>query len=261
MVGERLKPGDVDNDLFDRAKRIEWLDFEKIKESKVLMVGAGATGNETGKNLVLSGFKKITIVDMDYVVKSNLARCLFFSELDLEKRNMKAEVVATGMKKIAPDIKVEPIISKIQDLGEGFVKQFDMVLGCLDNILARLHVNSHCYLRRVPYVDAAMEGFAGKVQAVIPPKTPCLQCGMNRSHGRIVELRFSCTGNDVSFFTPKIAAEITTTSVVSAIQVREALKIICGREDKVIKNVMFYNGIKNTMDVYEMTIDSDCPNH
>jgi hypothetical protein len=32
MVGERLKPGDVDNDLLDRAKRIEWLDFEKIKE-------------------------------------------------------------------------------------------------------------------------------------------------------------------------------------------------------------------------------------
>lgn len=261
MVGERLKPGDVDNDLFDRAKRIDWLDFEEIKKTKVLMVGAGAIGNETGKNLALSGFEDITIVDMDYVLKSNLARCLFFSELDLQKRTMKAEAVAIGMKRIAPHISVEPIVSKIQDLGDDFIKNFDITLGCLDNVLARLHVNSHCYLHRIPYIDAAMERFAGKVQVVIPPATPCLQCGMNRSHGRIVELRFSCTGNNVSFFTPKIAAEITTTSVVSAIQVREALKIVCGQKDTVIKNVIFYNGVKNTMDVFEMSIDDDCPNH
>ena len=112
---------------------------------------------------------------------------------------------------------------------------FDLVFGCLDNIAARLHVNSHSYLARSPYIDGGTNGFRGKVQVVIPPETPCLQCAMNRTHYRVMEKRFSCTGSDVSYFEPKMPAEITTTSVVAAIQVREAVKLASGRQEKCIQ--------------------------
>ncbi|MCK4266806.1 MAG: ThiF family adenylyltransferase, partial [Thermoplasmata archaeon] len=125
MVREFLKPGDVDEDRFERAKRIDWLDFDSIVKAKILMVGAGAIGNETGKDLVLSGFRDITVVDMDHIVSSNLARCLFFSDRDAEGKEMKARVVAEGMMVLGDDITVRPITSKVQELGEDFVSKFD----------------------------------------------------------------------------------------------------------------------------------------
>ena len=260
MAGDKLIPGDVDQDRFDRAKRIGWLDLDAISNSRVLMVGAGAIGNETAKNLVLSGFRDITVIDMDHIVRSNLARCLFFSDSDAESGAMKAQVVSAGMKRIASHVKVTPVIGMVQDQKEGFIGDFDMVLGCLDNVLARLHLNSHCYHLRLPYIDAAMDGFSGKVQVVVPPETPCLQCAMNKTHAKIIEQRFSCTGNDISLFLPKIGAEITTTSVVAAVQVREGLKLASGSKD-IIKNVFYYNGVRNSADILELEVDPECPNH
>jgi hypothetical protein len=84
---------------------------------------------------------------------------------------------------------------------------------------------------------------------------------MNRSHYRVMEKRFSCTGSDVSFFEPKVPAEITTTSIVAAIQVREALKLASGRNEKCIRNVMFYDGLDGTTDQLEVDIDPECPMH
>jgi molybdopterin/thiamine biosynthesis adenylyltransferase len=102
---------------------------------------------------------------------------------------------------------------------------------------------------------------AGRVQVVIPPSTPCLQCGMNRTHFKVMDRRYSCTGNEASFYEPKLPAEITTTSVVAAIQVREAVKIMSGREMDCIKHVLHYNGLTNASENLELSIDPRCPMH
>lgn len=261
MVEECIVTGEQDTDRFDRAKRIGWIDIDAVSNARVLMVGAGAIGNEVAKNLALSGFGNVTVVDMDRVVSSNLTRCLFFSERDSVEHSLKADAVADGMRGLYGMIDVKTFTEKIQDLGDDFVGGFDIVLGCLDNVLARMHLNAQSCYHSVPYIDGAMDGLRGKVQVVIPPETPCLECGMNRSHGRIIEQRFSCTGNDVSVYLPKVGAEITTTSIIGAIQVREALKLVCGKGDECIRNVVYYDGVKNTMDVLEMEKSPDCPNH
>ena len=93
-----VRVGDIDNDRYDRSKRLGWFDIEKVKKAKVLVVGAGALGNETCKDLVLSGFRNITLVDMDRIVMSNLNRCIFFSEEDARKKRYKAEVMAEKLK-------------------------------------------------------------------------------------------------------------------------------------------------------------------
>jgi molybdopterin/thiamine biosynthesis adenylyltransferase len=237
------------------------LNIEAISQARVLMVGAGAIGNEVAKNLVLSGFRNITVVDMDHIVNSNLARCLFFSEADAAQDRLKAEIITNGMMKLDKNINATAITGKIQNQGDSFVRDFNVALGCVDNVLARLYLNAQCCYNRIPYVDGAMDGLKGKVQVVIPPETPCLECGMNRSHAKIVEQRFSCTGNDVSLFLPKIGAEITTTSIVGAMQVREAVKLVSGRGTECLKNVAYYNGMKNSLEVLEIEINPDCPNH
>ncbi len=250
-----------DEDRLERSRRISWLDMDRITGARCLVVGAGALGNEVVKDLVLSGFKNIELVDMDHVVRSNLNRCVFFREGDAETKLLKADVVAVRASELDPTTVIVPSIARIETYDVDRFRSFDLVLGCLDNIAARLHVNSHSYLARVPYVDGGTNGFRGKVQVVIPPSTPCLQCAMNRSHYRVMEKRFSCTGSDVSYFEPKMPAEITTTSVVAAIQVREALKLVSGKEGNCIRNVMFYDGLSGSAEELEVGLDQECPMH
>jgi molybdopterin/thiamine biosynthesis adenylyltransferase len=235
--------------------------MDKIQNAKVLMVGVGAIGNEVAKNLILEGFRNISIIDMDYIVRSNLNRCLFFTDLDANKKRLKAEVVAEKMMQMDSEIKVDFYTKKIEEMPEDFIPSHDVVLGCLDNVGARLHLNAHSYYNKIPYIDGATLGLVGKVQVVIPPETSCLECGMNKTHMKILEKRFSCTGTDITFFEQKMAAEITTTAIVAAIQVRETAKLVSGHSDKTIRNMFYYDGKRNVADELEIDINPDCPHH
>ena len=69
---------DSEDNPFDRQERIDWWSQEKLKEAKVMVVGAGAIGNETLKNLALLGLGNIFIVDFDVISTSNLSRTVLF---------------------------------------------------------------------------------------------------------------------------------------------------------------------------------------
>lgn len=253
--------GEKDGDRWDRSRRIEWMDMERVQAGRYLVLGAGALGNEVVKDLVLAGARNITLVDMDSVVRSNLSRCVMFRERDSAERRLKAEVVAERAADLDPEVRVRAVVGRIQQLDGREWSEHDIVLGCLDNIAARLHANAHAYYHRIPYIDGGTDGFAGRVQVIVPPSTPCLQCGLNKSHYKVMEKRYSCTGSEITYYRPSVAAEITTTSIIAATQVREALKIVCGRDDAVIRNVVHYNGMQNTWDELEMSVEPSCPLH
>jgi len=254
-----IRPGERDEDRHDRTKLIPWVDMERVRSAKVLVVGAGALGNEVVKNLVLFGFRQVDVMDMDSVVRSNLSRCVLFREGDQRSGKGKASLVAERARELDPESLVKAMEGKVQSLEPTDMGRYDVILGCLDNVAARLHLNANSYHARVPYVDGGTSGFRGRVQAVVPPLTPCLQCGMNRSHFKVMERRFSCTGQDTVFYQPKMAAEITTTSVIAAVQVREAVKILSGRT--AIAHVMHYDGLEGTSEVFTLDVDPGCPNH
>ncbi len=258
---EPIHAGEIDQDRWERSRRIEWLDMERVQSASFIVVGAGALGNEAVKDLVLAGARRLTLIDMDRVVRSNLNRCVFFREEDQQAKRFKTEAVASRAMELDPAVEVRTFEQRIEELPEDEWKKHDIVLGCLDNVAARLHVNAHSYHNGVPYIDGGTNGFAGRVQVVVPPLTPCLQCGMNRSHYRILERRHSCTGSEVTFFEPKVPAEITTTALIAAVQVREALKIVCRRQEAVIKHVLHYNGLRNAWDELELSVDPACPMH
>ncbi len=260
MVGP-LRVGETDQDRFDRARRIRWLDLGRISEARALVIGAGAIGNEVAKDLVLSGFRRTTIVDMDRVVGSNLNRCIFFTRADAERRTLKAEAVARGMSVLADDLEVSAVTGRIEDLPDSAFREHDVVLGCLDNIAARININARSYAAMKTLIDGAMDGFLGRVTVVRPPDGACLQCGMNRTHAKVASLRFSCTGEGVVFHEPRVAAEITTTSVVAAVMVREAIKVVSGRDDLLLSNAFYYDGQDNRSEEMEIPLDPRCPVH
>lgn len=250
-----IASGFPDGDRFDRMRRVDWIDMDSIREARCLVVGAGALGNEVVKDMVLAGFRDITVVDMDDIVVSNLSRCLFFRESDVRKV-MKADVIAERASELDPEASITPLVMKVQDLDDW---NFDVIAGCLDNISARMHVNSHAYYHDIPYVDGATDGFYGKIQVVLPGG-PCLQCAMNRSHVRETEKRFTCTGSG-SAYVPKTASDITTTSVIAGMQVREVMKIVSGRTDMCTEHVSYYDGNKGEMCTLKVSVDRECHNH
>jgi molybdopterin/thiamine biosynthesis adenylyltransferase len=258
---EVIRPGEIDDDRFDRSRRVEWLDLDTVFRARVLMVGAGAIGNEVGKGLALSGFRNVTIVDMDRVVGSNLNRCLFFSRADSDRGRFKAEVLAEGMERLGERLTVRSITQPIEEVSSDVFRGHDIVLGCLDNIVARIHVNSHAYRASTPYIDGGMDGFVGKVTVVQPPNGPCIQCGLNGTHARVAGLRFSCTGADTVFHEPRLAAEITTTSVISAVMVREALKVASCQPGLLLSNTFYYDGRRNVSEELEVPLNPSCPVH
>nr|NIT75665.1 ThiF family adenylyltransferase [Thermoplasmata archaeon]NIU47811.1 ThiF family adenylyltransferase [Thermoplasmata archaeon]NIY02036.1 ThiF family adenylyltransferase [Thermoplasmata archaeon] len=235
--------------------------LELTRRAHVLVVGAGALGNEVVKNLVLSGVGNITLVDMDRVVASNLNRCVFFTPEDAETSRPKVDAVAEGATRLDGSVQFHTENQRIEDLGEGIFTGKDVVVGCLDNLATRVHVNANAYWMRIPYVDGGTMGLMGKVHVVVPPETSCVECTLNSSHYRIIEQRYSCTGADTTFVEPKLASEVTTTAVVAAVESREVMKVVNGRRDLLMSNLFYYDGNRNVSDVLEVAINPECPNH
>ncbi len=258
---EILRPLEFDRDRFDRSRRIEWLNIDAISRARVLMVGAGALGNEVGKNLALSGFRDVTVVDMDTVAVSNLSRCLFFREDDAKESRPKAELVANGINSLSGANSSKAVTASIEEVGHALFEGSDVILGCLDNVLARTHVNGRSYHAGKIYIDGGMDGLTGRVMVVRPPDGACLQCGMNKSHAKVANLRFSCTGAETVFHEPRMAAEITTTSLLAAIMVREVVKHVSGRDDLLLSNMLYYDGKQNRMDELEIPRNPECVVH
>src|SRR5947208_560139 len=94
-------------DRYLRHDLIDWFDQDLLKRLRVLVVGAGAVGNEVIKNLVLLGVGAIRIVDFDHIEVHNLTRSVLFSEADVGKS--KAEVAAAAAQRLDPNCKVEAI--------------------------------------------------------------------------------------------------------------------------------------------------------
>ena len=123
---------------------MSWWKKEVVREAKVMVVGAGALGNEVIKNLTLLNIGYIFIVDFDIIEYSNLSRSILFRESDCNHK--KCEVAEKRIKEINPNIKVQTLDGDISaDVGLGIFRRMDVIIGCLDNRLARLFLNRACH--------------------------------------------------------------------------------------------------------------------
>ncbi|KAG9230379.1 hypothetical protein BJ875DRAFT_157742 [Amylocarpus encephaloides] len=146
------------------------------KEARVLMVGAGGIGCELLKNLVLSGFGEIHIVDLDTIDLSNLNRQFLFRYEHIKKS--KALVAKEAAHAFNPSVKLEAHHSNIIDPGfnVAWFKSFTMVFNALDNLDARRHVNKMCLAADVPLIESGTTGFNGQVQVIKKGVTACYEC-------------------------------------------------------------------------------------
>jgi len=254
---------EIDENRYSRLKLIPWWDQDRLFASRVMVVGAGALGNEVIKNLALLGVGNLLIVDFDRVESSNLSRSVLFRPQDEGKP--KAECAARAARQINPDVKAVAIVGDvIHDVGLGTFRAVDLVIAGLDSREARLAVNVACWKVGKPWIDGAIEALHGVARVFVPPDSACYECTMNEMDRRLVAARQSCsllTRDD--FIEGKIPTTPTTASVIAGIQTQEAVKLLHARRDlpSLAGRGFFFNGLTHDSFVVEYDRNQDCSSH
>jgi molybdopterin/thiamine biosynthesis adenylyltransferase len=121
----------------------------------------------------------------------------------------------------------------------------DVVLGCLDNVTARLATDAGCWLFGVPWVEGGIAGYQGSVTVFVPPTGPCYRCTLSDADRANERQRFSCDQRQQRLaLANQIPAVQTVSSVIAATQVQEALKLLQGQREP---RTIFYDGQTNQM--------------
>ena len=250
-----------DEGRYHRQELISWWDQDRLRAARVLVVGAGALGNEIVKNLALLGVGLIEIVDMDKVEHSNLARCVLFSDSD--QGRYKADVVAERAAAMNPDVRTRSHHTKVERLGLGYLRHFDLVIAGLDSREARLWVGTACRKLGKTWIDGAIEGLRGLAR-VFPPTGACYECTLGEADRAILSSRRSCALLSVAEMrTGHVPTNATTASVIAAVQVQEAVKLLVGRDDLVALFNRSFNFTGDVMDTYNVDYveDESCLSH
>ena len=249
-----------EEDRFSRLRLIPWWDQEKIRAAKVLVVGAGALGNEVLKNLALLGFVKIVVVDLDHIETSNLSRSVLFRNSDVGLS--KAAAIARGYKDLLPEATVQPLVANVmQDCGLGLFAWADLILAGLDNREARLWINRAAWKVNRPWLDGAIEGINGVARVFMPGEPPCYECTLGETDWAILNRRMSCNlllhEANPQGRTPTTP---TISSIIGGIQAQEAVKTLHGLPTLAGKGYVF-EGLHHTSYVTQYTENPDCMSH
>lgn len=258
-----LDASDFEEDRYSRLKLIPWWDQERLLNATVMVVGAGAIGNELIKNLALLGVGKILIFDMDTIENTNLTRAILYRVQDVGK--YKADVAAERAVEINSDVKAKGFVSNIiDDVGLGVFRQIDVVLGGLDNREARLAINQFCYKVNKPWIDGAIEGLNGFARVFVPGRGACYECTMTETDWRLINKRKSCallTREQMQ--EGKIPTTPTSSSIIAGVQVQEMLKLL--HSDRglpaLIGKGYVFNGLTHDSYVVEYQVKPDCMSH
>jgi adenylyltransferase/sulfurtransferase len=254
------EPISLTEERFARLRAIEWWDQEKVAAARILVIGAGALGNEVIKNLALLGVGHILIVDMDRIEASNLSRSVLFREKD--EGNFKASTAAAAAREIYPGIDAQSIDGNLlADVGLGHFRRAQVVIGALDNREARVFTNSSSARVGRPWIDGGIDVLSGIVRGFAPPQTACYECTMSKVDWDLLNKRRSC-----SLLARRAIAQRgtpttpTAASIIGACQVNEVMKIIHGM-DALLGRGFVFEGLGHTSYSSAYQINPDCPWH
>lgn len=134
----------------------------RIKNAKVLVIGAGGLGSPTLLYLAAAGVGTLGIIDFDRVDESNLQRQIIHTVDSIGE--LKVESAKRAIQKLNPHIKVETYTDRLEpDMAVELFSRYDLILDGTDNFATRYLVNDACMLADKPYVWGSIFRFEGQV--------------------------------------------------------------------------------------------------
>ena len=233
-------------DLNRYKRQIIYKDFGeegqiRLKESHVLIAGAGGLGSPAAIYLACAGIGHITIVDYDSVELSNLNRQVLHWDENLGES--KATSAVGKLRRLNPSIEVNALVEYITiDNVKDIIDGVNVVLDAMDNFEARFILNEACVRGKTPLIHAGVHGLLGEITTIIPGRTPCLACilpGIPRTPDEI----------------PVFGA---TPALVASIQVIETIKLLAGFGDLLTGRMLYVDGEKNNFTFVKLSRRDDC---
>jgi molybdopterin/thiamine biosynthesis adenylyltransferase len=208
---------------------------QRLQQSRALIVGCGALGSAHAESLARAGVGRLRIADRDFVEASNLQRQTMFTEHDASERTPKAVAAANHIREINHEIEVEPEIIDVNHSNiEQLIKDCDVVLDGTDNFATRYLINDACVKHETNWIYGAAVGSYGVTMTIQPHQTPCLRCVFEEAP----PAASAPTCDTAGVIMPII-------SVVAAVQVTEALKLLTGQTESLHGSLMQFDVWRN----------------
>jgi adenylyltransferase/sulfurtransferase len=223
---------------------------EKLMGSSVVIAGCGALGTSIASSLVRSGVGRITIIDRDYIEYDNLPRQILFDEEDIERGLPKAVAAAEKLQRINSSAEIVPVVADLTSVNiEKLVAGADLIMDGTDNFETRFLINEVSDKLKIPWVYAGVVATYGMIFAVIPGKTPCLNCFIKE----IPE-----PGSSPTCDTAGVLG--TAVTMVTSLEVTEGLKILTGNYDSLIGKLIYADVWLGTFSSFDIKkVGGDCP--
>lgn len=206
---------------------------QKLKEAKVLIIGAGGLGSPVALYLAAAGVGTIGLIDYDIVSESNLNRQLLYEEKNLGQLKVKA--AAARLKNLNSNVCINAYTEKISRSNivqiSNIISCYDIVVDACDNMETRYLASDITERLSIPYIYGAIEGFCGYVSVF--NDASCLR--------RLRDLWPEEERQTVE----SVPAIGTCAGVIGALQANEAIKLICGFGERLSGKLM-------TVDLCEM---------
>src|SRR3989338_7180413 len=219
---------------------------EKIKQGKVLVVGAGGLGSPALMYLAAAGVGTIGIADFDKVEENNLQRQIIHNSKDIGIN--KTESSKKAILDLNPNVKVEAYDEKLNSKNAlKVVKNYDVVIDGSDNFPTRYLVNDACVLSKKPLVYGSIFRFEGHASVFNCDNGPCYRCLFPNPPPR--DAVPSCAEAGVLGILP---------GVIGTIQATEALKIILGIGETLSGRFLVYDALGMSFKELKLSKNKNC---
>lgn len=146
----------------------------KLRDAKVLIVGAGGLGSPVALYLAAAGVGNICIIDGDVVDLSNLQRQIIHSTSDVGRA--KVESASQSITALNPGVKVEAISGLLTaDNAASLMADYDIIVDATDSLATKLLINDTCVALGKPFVHGGMYRYMGQAMTYVPG-SPCYRC-------------------------------------------------------------------------------------
>lgn len=221
---------------------------EKLAAARVGLLGCGALGSMIANHLVRAGVGYLRIADSDYPELHNLQRQVLYTEADVARRAPKAEAAAEHLRAINSEVKVEPLVMRVDaDSLPMFAQGLDLLVDGTDNFPTRFLLNDHCLKTGTPWVYGGVVATSGMSLTIVPGEGPCLRC-------LVPELP-----SPEMAPTAEVAGVLNTVvAVIASVEATEALKLIVAPSAR-NRGLLVVDVWDLLFQVLEVDSDPSCP--